>query len=164
MRGCRNNVNAGLGMRAAVVPDCIMLLHERQPTSTSAKHDANLLFFFRRQIVRSDAGISKRFAGGGQRQWHGAWHVLPIFGSELGLPIKVLHLRGDLYRRVGNVKRFDSPHPTLAVLQRAPERFTTDADPRDASHAGDHHAPRMFELAQHSISTKGGSWVLKPNI
>src|SRR2546421_613032 len=99
-----------------------MFLNEGQSTATSAKHDANLLFFFQRKFVRSNSGISKRFAGGGQRQWHGAWHVLTIFGPELGLPIKVLHLRGDLYRRVGNVKRFDSPHPTLAGLQRAPER------------------------------------------
>src|SRR5258708_5724196 len=147
VRGGRNYVNARLGMRAALIPDRVMLLDERHPATARPQHDTDLLFFFQRKIVRSNSGILKRFTRGGQRQWHRAWHVLTIFGPELGLPIKVLHLRGNLDGRVGNVKRFDSPHTTFTTSQPGPERFATDADGRDAAHAGDYHAPRMFELA-----------------
>ena len=90
--------------------------------------------------------------------------MLPIFGIELGLPVKVLYLRGDLYWRLGNVKRFNSPHATFAPVQPGPESFPAYADGRDTAHAGDDNSARLFELAQHLVIDQGGSGVAKHNI
>src|SRR6266566_4548412 len=136
-------------MRAPLIPDCVMLLHERQPATTSAHHDTNLSLFFKRKIIGSNSCILKRFTRGGQRQRHGARHVLAIFGIELSFPIKVENLGGDLHRRIGNVEAFDPAHPALALAQRLPIGLAADTDRGYATYASDDYAARLFEAAQH---------------
>src|ERR1700730_208413 len=134
-------------MRAPLIPDSVMLLHKRPPAATGTQHDANLLPFLLRKIVRSDSCVLKRFTCRGQREGHSSRHVLSIFGTELGLPVEILHLRGNLYCRLGNVERLDAAHTTLAFLQSRPKSLAPNSDWSDTPHAGDDYAARTFEIA-----------------
>src|SRR5438552_1204621 len=132
-------------MRAPLIPDSVMLLHKRESATTSTQHDANLLPFLRRKIVGEDSGILERFTRRGQREGHSSRHMLSIFAAELGLPVEILHLRGNLYCRLGNVKRLDAAHTTLALLQPGPKSLAPNSDRSDTPHAGDNYAARTFE-------------------
>src|SRR6266436_2165052 len=137
-------------MRASLIPNCVMLFDERQSATARAQHHANLLLLFGREFLYWNSRILKSFACGGQCQRYSARDVLSIFGIELRLPIKVAHLRGDLYGRLGYVKRFNPAHATLAVLQTGPESLSPNSDRRDTPHAGNDYPARTLEIIQHA--------------
>jgi hypothetical protein len=124
-----------------------VLLNERQPAAPGADHHADLLFLFLLKIVGNNSCIAKRFTCRSQRQGYGSGHVLSIFGAELGLPVEILHLRGDLYRRLGNVKRLNSPDATGSVLQSGPKSLAPNSDRSYTPHAGDDYAAGSFKIA-----------------
>src|SRR5205807_1114358 len=91
-------------MPAAVVPNRVVILDKRKTAAAGAELHAYALPLFDGKIFWSDTSIRKRFARRRQRQRHCARNVLAIFRAELSRPIKVAHLRRDLYRRFRNIE------------------------------------------------------------
>src|SRR5215471_6366264 len=134
-------------MRAAVVPDRVMILDKRQSTTAGSDLDSDLLASFEIEFVSGNARVEERLARRRECQRHCPRNMLAIFSAKLSSPIKVAHLRGDLHGRVGDIERFNTPHAALTILQASPERVAADAYRRDASHTGDDHPPRRLEVA-----------------
>src|SRR5262245_4089044 len=79
--------------------------------------------------------------------------MLSIFWSELGSPVEVPHLGGNLHRGISNVKRLDAANTALAVLQRRPKRLTPNSDRGDTPHAGDDNTARTLKAVKHSVDS-----------
>src|SRR2546421_8266036 len=108
-------------MRAAVVPNRVVIFHEWQTAAARAEFNPNSLTLFDRQIVSRDPRIRESFARCCQGERHCARHMLAILCRELSFPIKALNLSRDLDRRIRNVERLDSAHAAFAALQPRPE-------------------------------------------
>jgi len=133
----------------AYVPVLVLLLGESKTPTASSEHDASRTPLIQCQIVRQIVRVLERLASSRERQRDGTWYVLAIFGIELGFPIKIDDLGGDLHGQLRNVKAFNPANTTYAIAQCLPVRFPTDTYRSYTPHPRDYYAAWSFEAAQH---------------
>src|SRR5207244_65003 len=132
MRRCRNDVDAGFRMRAAVVPNRIMILDEGQSTAPSAKLHTDPLPFFDRKILWSNAGVLKCFARGSQGQRNRARDVFAILRTEFSFPIEALYLGSNLNRQFGESCRLGVSKDSIGRLTMARSVLVRLVSPKKA--------------------------------
>src|SRR5581483_5330413 len=132
-------------MRAAVVPNRVVVFDERQTAATGSNLNPDLSTLFNRKLFAFDTSVRECFARCRQGERNRARNMLAVLRAQLGFPIKIPNLRRDFHRRIRNVERFDPSDAAFAALQAGPECFAADANWRDTPHAGDDNSARSFE-------------------
>src|SRR5687767_3641372 len=91
-----NCVNTALA-RVAGEPVAKLPFRKRKPAAAGAENNAETLSVAGRKIISLYSRIRYRLTCGCQRERHGTRNVLPVFGDQLGFPVKLGYLCGYLY-------------------------------------------------------------------
>jgi hypothetical protein len=131
-----------------------LFFRECETAAPGSEHDAEISSLIQRELIDRDRRICHSFSRGGQSKRYGARDMLAVFGIELGLPIEVFDLAGDLDVETSGVEACDPSHAAPAGPQGTPVIVTTDTDRRHATKTGDDHTARTCKTAQHSLSRR----------